>query len=221
MADEQRNDKMFKRLAQWYARILEQVRHLHFGRHLWRELLRIADEPRVRAHGDICRWLAGGYFAQAALAVDRQLATDRRSASLLQLLGAMHEQPQVVTRERYLLLHEPKTADALEDAHRRFDVFAMGRAGLQVHPGVVAGDMDDLLANCARVKEHAHTWTAPDAKSLHVVDRALDAICRQTTRYAALFKPHENPLLPDPTTSVLAVLWPPERGGLGEPSEPR
>lgn len=222
MADERRNDRMFKRLAQWYARILDQVRHIHFGRHLWRELLRVADRPHVREHGDICRWLSGGYFAQAALAVDRQLATDRRSASLLQLLSAMHEQPHVVTRERYLQMHELATADALELAHKRFDVFAMGRAGVQVHASVIAGDMDDLLANCARVKDHVQNWTAPDSRSLNAVDRALDAIFRQTARYAALFKPDESPVLPDPTTSVLAVLCAPERGDLGEgQKEPR
>lgn len=220
MADEQRNERMFKRLAQWYARILEQVRHLHFGRHLWMELLRVADTPRIRAHGGVCRWLSGGYFAQAALAVDRQLATDGRSPSLLQLLSAIHEEPQVVTRERYLQLYEPETADALEAAHMRFDVFAMGRLGVQVHASVVAGDMDDLLGHCARVKEHVQNWTAPDSRSLHAVDRALDAICRQTTRYAMLFRPDESPLLPDPTASVLAVLCGNECGALGEGPEP-
>lgn len=199
---------MFRRLAQWHRQILEQVRHLHFGRHLWRELLRVADTPRVRANGDICRWLSGGYFAQAALAVDRQLATDRRAASLLQLLGAMHEQPQVLTRERYLRVHDPRTPETLESAHRQFDEFALGREREHVHAEVVALDLDDLLANCARVKERVHTWTAPDAKSLHAVDRALDAICRQTTRYATMFMPQGVALLPQPSSSLMAVLCP-------------
>lgn len=114
-------------------------------------------------------WAWRNYLFNAAMAIRRQLSTDSRDASLINLLESIKKQPHALSRERYASLF--KDTGFENDAtfiNQGFDN-AVGKGRNSLDQSDIAKDIEDLKAVAEPLRIYA-------TKTLAHADRNADSI---------------------------------------------
>jgi len=185
----------------WAKQVKLHVTDLLVKGHIFWEIQEIIKaNPRIQKPSSFYEWMANCYATDAVIGIRRQLDTDKRSISLMNLLTDIIRAPTVLSREQYVAsyLEQPHPDDArpyIESAaNRYFDKFA-GPGKSHVDPSIIRADLDRLLGHSKNLERYANKRIAhfnrgsfklvPTHKE---VKNCLDLIEELTKKYLLLIQ---------------------------------
>jgi hypothetical protein len=202
------------RVEKWKRWIESQIRAEVLGmnnhRAIYKEVGRVITE-----HGDLPPsqffvFLADTYAATQAIAVRRQAEVDTRVISLGTLLDEIADDPQRLSRERFLSHYDSyDRAQGEAEWNERF----AGNVGDHVDPDLVRADLEELRSGTEKTKDlvdkHlAHTDKKPlkNPPTFEELHEAIDTINEQFQRYVLLITVSSYAtLVPVPQYDWLAI----------------
>ena len=91
----------------WLSKIYDDIQGLLVNRHIFQEVQQIIrSNPRIHLASSFYDWLRNVYLTTAVIGVRRQLDRDKRSISLTRLFEEIIENPEILSRERYVAIYE-------------------------------------------------------------------------------------------------------------------
>jgi hypothetical protein len=126
-------DAKFQKWARWIPTILADVQGILLNRHVYQEIQGIiATNPKIHQSSVFYEWMAIQYVATSAIGVRRQLDMNPDSISLAQLLSEIKENPQVMSRGRFVAFATDNGYPA-KNGNTKFDAI-VGKGQAHIRP---------------------------------------------------------------------------------------
>ena len=145
------HDAVFAEWDGWLETIKNDVTNLSVNRHIFREVQKIVEaNPRIHLASDFYEWMGSVYAHYASIGLRRQIDKDERTISLRRLLEKIKDQPEVLSRERYVALwDDPVLRKRFADG--QFNEFT-GPGKPHIDPAMVEEDVSQLVKKIESVK---------------------------------------------------------------------
>ena len=133
---------MYQRWKRWFDQIGRDITELVVHRHVYREVYEIINaNPGLQVASSFYDWMRLAYVNQMAVGVRRLTDPDRRSISLVRLMDEIEQDPEVISRRRFVGLYSPHLR---RKGHRDFDRIA-GPGAPHVNPAIIRRQRRGLL----------------------------------------------------------------------------
>lgn len=184
------------RLTHWLHDVRVEVRELHQGNEMFRELQSIfaSDPTRFQGRSDqFNQFIAGTFAAWAAAGIRRQLKRDDKAISLVGVIAEAQRFPELLSRAHFMALHDGDHDDLRERGEAFYDQQA--GAGAAVLSDAVFEKHRDRLRHAGSVIEHfadrrvAHTdrrGVEGRRAMFHDVTATINALAEVTWVYLRL-----------------------------------
>ena len=145
------HDAVFAEWNGWLEAMKNEVTNLFVERHIFWEVRKIIEaNPAIQVSSTFYEWMGSVYAAYASIGLRRQIDKDERSISLRRLLEQIKDQPEVLSRTRYVALwDDPVVRKRFAD--EAFDRFA-GSGKPHIDPAMVEEDCSQLVKMIDGVK---------------------------------------------------------------------
>lgn len=211
--------------AEWLGKepkpgtIHKDVVDMRAARRVWEGLqtiVGVAPED-ARKYGTFHSWVNGNYIRSQGLAVRRQVEVSSEVVSLGRLLTRISEQPNVLTRERYLAQLHPTTP---EMGNKFFDEL-VGQGARAIDPATPAAHLEQLKDKTAKVRDWVSNEVAHYSKNTGEfsqgltfgdVHQAMDLIFETLNHYNRLIlgSTTSGSVTMPPWEAVFRVAWIPD-----------
>lgn len=193
------DDLAFSEWGKWIESTCQEVTNLLRSRYIFSEVQKmIRANPRIQKSSAFYDWLARVYATDAAIAIRRQLDTDERSVSLARLLQAIRDNPEVLSRKRFLA--RPTTIFEEED-NETFNMLC-GEGTAHIDPMIPCIDLCQLRCRAEPLRRYvnlriAHTSrNAPNTiPTFADLDQCIDLLEKLAVKYRQLLRHECGPLL--------------------------
>jgi AbiU2 len=195
----------------WVDDIDKDLTDVAIARYVWRTINRIvADHPAIPP-SFLFDVQARNYAAAQTIAVRRHVDRDPRSVTMIRLLSAIRDSPEVLSRQR-LVSRYPWGIQHLGD--RQFDDWA-GSDATHVDLAMVTTDIDKLIASTESIQHYVNKHIAHlDEKRVSAavptfddLDNAIDTLFELFRKYALMLTGHDRAVMePVPQYDWLAPL---------------
>lgn len=150
------DNQCFAKWDKWLEKIYIDIQRLLINRYIFREVQKIIEaNPRIQIASSFYEWMGSVYANDAVIGVRRQVDPDKRSISFARLLAEIRDNPQVLSRSRFVALYKSNPSRG----HRDFDGFA-GQGNAHVDPAKVDDDLDQLKQQTQNLKKYANRRVA-------------------------------------------------------------
>lgn len=178
-------DDIVTKWVKWLDRINDDITMLHADRQIWREMMNLLQaKQQIPEREFMMSWITQQSVAALAMGIRRQ--RDRRTdvISLARLLQEIKDNPDVLTRDRFVeQTCVPGADDYLRSAmHKTFDRWA-GDDGPNVNPELIKERIDHLDSAVEKIVHHvnkklAHTdeGEPPTGFTYGELDKAMNKI---------------------------------------------
>ncbi len=147
------HDQHFAKWNNWLETIDNDVTDLSVSRHIFWEVQKIIEaNPKIHLPSSFYQWMGTHYAVYASIGLRRQIDKDQRTISLRRLLEEIRDQPEVLSRERYVALWD-EPAIRKRFAAEAFDKFA-GPGKPHIDPAMVEEDCSQLVKKIEGMKEY-------------------------------------------------------------------
>ena len=117
-------DALFTKWSVWLKTTEGEITWLAVHRHVFQEVRKIVrDNPRIQKPSAFYTWMENAYVTDITVRLRRQLDQDLRTVSFWNLLRALSEQPEAMSRQRYIAMYRGSVVERFAD--RDFDRFAI------------------------------------------------------------------------------------------------
>lgn len=186
------NDPKLQKWLRWLPVIRGEIEELVVAKHVFKETQSvIARNPRLRQPSSFYEFFAKAYASHAVAGLRRQIKIDIQSISFARLLEEMIATPSAFTRVYYVGLY--RNSVVANYADRDFEKFALPSAP-HINPDLVAIDLGNLLAQCAKCEEFADRRVAhrdrrppKQVPTYRDIDDCIDLLDRLYVKYHLLF----------------------------------
>jgi len=195
------DDKLFMKWDGWLEKIQADIRGLLVSQDIFLEVQKIIRaNPRIHTPSLFYKWMAEVYGNNVAVGIRRQQDSDRESVTLRRLLEEIRDNPQVLSRDRYVALY--KEGEAEEFGHRDFDKIA-GQGRSHIDPAMVINDLEQLEQKTRNVKQYVDRRIAHMDKrapkglpTFGEVDECLNLFKQLLEKYLLIFRAATYVILP-------------------------
>lgn len=193
MTSKQEQDAKFKKWEGWLKTIHEDIRELLVRKYIFNEVQDIIkSNPKIHKPSSFYDWLSIVHSVDISIGIRRQLDADKKSVSFTRLLTAIIEEPDILSRERFVKLY-PDEEYRQDYGHKDFDDFS-GEGNDYVDPELVKADLKNLQESGKDIREFANKRVAhhsqnPPSKPLTdtKVVACLDLLENLLIKYELLF----------------------------------
>lgn len=193
MTPKQKQNAKFKKWEGWLKTIHEDIRELLKRKYIFREVQEIIkSNPKIHKPSSFYDWLSIVHSVDISIGIRRQLDADKKSVSFIRLLTAIIEEPEVLSRERFVGLY-PDEEYRQDYGHKEFDDFA-GKGNAYIDPKLVKADLNYLLESGKDIKEFANKRVAHSSENSYLkpvtdtkVVACLDLLEKLLVKYYLLF----------------------------------
>ena len=194
------DDELFTKWDGWLDDILADVRGLLVSQDIFWEVQKIIEaNPCIHTPSLFYKWMAGIYGSSVTVGIRRQQDGDRDSVTLRRLLEEIQDNPQVLSRDRYVALYGE---DARDFGHRDFDRIA-GQGRSHIDPEMVINDLVQLERETQKVKgyvdrriAHMDRRAPKGLPTLGEVDECLSLFKELLQKYLLIFRATTYEILP-------------------------
>jgi hypothetical protein len=181
-----------------WERDLENIKNavlgLHHNRNVYRTVGKIVDDNGTLPPSHFFNYAQHRYAITQCAAIRRQAEVyPSRVVSLASLLAEIADEPERMTRERYIALHEDPDPYFQELAEKIFTEKFVGDVGNHIDPAIVESDLAKLRDAAETIEKHTDRNIAhadrEGAKALATfgeIDTAIDVIGELFRKYALL-----------------------------------
>ena len=135
------DDNLFVKWDGWLEKINTDIVELLVSRYIFWEVQDIIKaNPRIHVSSSFYTWMGRLYATHASVGIRRQQDSGTDTVTLRRLLGEIRDNPQVLSRDRYVALYKE---GAQEFGHHDFDKIA-GQGRSHIDSGMVIKDLEQL-----------------------------------------------------------------------------
>lgn len=193
------DDAQWEQWKQDFDRIYQENLYVFRNRYIYRELLKIFENNDFlkKEGGYFFEWLKGHYGRDMVMAVGRELDRNTESINLIQLIYQMTQRPDVITRQRFLDIHQVKPGDPKAwppdidcfryEQTQKWFTENVG-SGNQLDPAVIKKDRNWLEKQCKSAMKYRHKMVAHRSDmqltlTIKEIHDSLDAVEKILKKY--------------------------------------
>ena len=193
LTSKQEQEAKFKKWEGWLEIIHEDIRELLVRKYIFQEVQDIIkSNPKIHKPSSFYDWLSIVHSVDISIGIRRQLDANKKSVSFTRLLTEIIEEPEVLSRERFVGLY-PDEEYRRDYGHKDFDDFA-GKGNAYIYSELVQTDLNDLRESGKDIREFANKRVAhysENSPSKPVTDTkvvsCLDLLEKLLIKYELLF----------------------------------
>lgn len=113
------HDDTYRKWQEWYTEIEKQIMNLLISRQIYEDIVKIVrNNSDVNKKNILYTWLTDIYSSYLLNGIRRSLDTNSKSISFVRMLNEMAENPNILTRDKYISLHydhaDPKGSNVIQ-----------------------------------------------------------------------------------------------------------
>ena len=191
MADQ--NEQVFLKMDNWVEILNEQILTLNLQRTIFKEVQDIIKANPLIEPSHFFYYLSNWYSTSMSIAVRRLTDNDKKSISYLRLLECIKNNPQAVSRSRYLSKHTSLQL-SLARANQFFDTIA-GVGNKYLDLSIIQVEIDELVTETSKLKvyvdkkiAHDDSSAPPPIPKFDDLDKAIDHLGTLHEKYFSIFR---------------------------------